>query len=300
MACKCGGSPFKEYYLDSPLPTDEAWIPPPKEGESVSIFSVFDTPLNYQEGETVAAVLPNKAKSAALLFDKICGPLASNYEDPPRAVRLEPGLLSFATGPLEPGFFNKMLMQTVDRLAAKKIGATPIFETVKSFQQCIPSGHDPAIAAVLQHLKVVDDKQTEWQQVLEFRKDKAAKKKYRDLRLWLKTELAQKPPEVVSDVVAKNLEAYSWAIKKHGLKTLNGALTAVFDPKVLLGASATATAIYTGQWTAALASGLFTAVVTVGQVAIWLSNVLIDCRDVRQGPNSEIAYIYEARKKFSK
>lgn len=57
-----------------------------------------------------------------------------------------------------------------------------------------------------------------WEQILEFRQDRGASRKYRNIRLWLRDGLHAETITEASELVEKKIEDYEWAIRKHGLK----------------------------------------------------------------------------------
>ena len=87
---------------------------------------------------------------------------------------------------------------------------------------------------------------------------------------------------------------YERALKKHGIKTVVGTIEETLDGKYLLGASGIA-----GSLTLAghpvlgmLAAGFLIG----GKIGVKLMQTKLDFDDVERGPNSEISWVYEAKK----
>jgi hypothetical protein len=100
----------------------------------------------------------------------------------------------------------------------------------------------------------------------------------------------------IGQEIGQRLEDYSWAIRKHGIKTVLGTLSALLDGKCLLGAGGlVAGGALLGAPKTGGAAGL---VVCLGKVAVEVGKGLIDVEDAKRGPGNEISYIYEVRKKF--
>ena len=97
-------------------------------------------------------------------------------------------------------------------------------------------------------------------------------------------------------ILGKKLDDYEWAIRKHGLKTTMAALAHILDPKAVtaVAADAGAAGSLARPVGAAIAGGL----VLSSRVVTWLVDRRIALQDVKQGKDSEVAIIYEARKRL--
>jgi hypothetical protein len=133
-------------------------------------------------------------------------------------------------------------------------------------------------------------------QILDFRKDKKAVRKYRDLRVWLSHGLAAESLDQASDIVNQKIDDYVWSIEKHGFKTVTGAFSQILSWRF----AALGTAAITAGEAAlgplgAVAAGTLVAGV---QIACTLVDKLIDMEDTARGPNREIAIIYDINRRF--
>lgn len=148
----------------------------------------------------------------------------------------------------------------------------------------------------LREISIVDDTKLSWEQIIEFRRDKESVRKYRELRLWLQSGLKANSVTEAADIIGTKLAAYDWAMRKHGLITLQGALTFVLDYRQ---AGVAALAVAGGNAAAgpifgALAGGL----VITGQITAWALGRYIDREDVKRGANCEVAFIHDINKRF--
>ena len=176
------------------------------------------------------------------------------------------------------------------------INVTPMFKDEEAFSRCFSAGNEIVYVAALKNMPLVSE-DTQWEAIGEFRRDSESLKKYRDLRLWLESGVQAASLQCATDLIAKKIEGYEWAIKKHGLQTVTGVLSHVLDSKSLLAISAGSGlgAALTGQpWTALVGGGL----VLTAEITAWVAERLIDLKDIKRGTHSEIAIIYEARRKF--
>jgi hypothetical protein len=96
------------------------------------------------------------------------------------------------------------------------------------------------------------------------------------------------------DVIGKKVSDYEWAIRKHGLKTVTGAISTLGNPQYFgkVAAAAGIAGTFAGPVWAAIAGGLM----LTSEIAVTVANRMIDLRDIKLGKDSEIALLYEANK----
>ena len=135
-----------------------------------------------------------------------------------------------------------------------------------------------------------------WDEVTSFRQDPVSVRKYRDLRLWLADGLKSSSEQHATDLIAQRIEDYRWAIKKHGLQTVTGALTNLWDWKqsITLAASVGAAATIGSAAIAALVAGLS---ITSGVGAFFAQRKLSKL-DVEHGPGREVAVLVDIQDRF--
>jgi hypothetical protein len=155
-------------------------------------------------------------------------------------------------------------------------------------------GDSVAFVAAMSMIPEVAEQHLSWDQIREFRDDSDALRKYRALKSWLQTAINAKTLSEAEDIIAQKLENYEWAIRKHGLRTVTGGLAAVL-------ASDSLASIAAGAGIAALLHRPIWALISTGLIAgtkaaLWVAERKIDLRDVKYGPNSEVALLYEARR----
>jgi hypothetical protein len=174
----------------------------------------------------------------------------------------------------------------------------PSYFNYTTFDAEFSSGNKLGFEAVLLNIPIIEQDMTEWSQIIQFREDTEAKRKLRNLRLWLSQGLKAKNIAEATEVIEKKLDDYKWALKKHGLKTITGIITYVFNYKqaAISTAAATAGTVLVGPIGGALASGI----VLAGQATVFLAEKYIDREDIKRGAESEVAFIYDARNKFMK
>jgi len=175
-----------------------------------------------------------------------------------------------------------------------KIPLVPVYKSVKERDIEYHEGDRKAIVIALKNIKIVDEDKLTWEQVLEFRKDKEIRSKYRRFLHWLDKDMVGKSQAFIEDEIAGKLEDYENALKKYNIKTVLGTIEEALDRKYLIGASGIATTItYAGYPTWGLLTG---AGLIVGKMAVKLRETKLDFEDIERGTNSEISWMYEAKK----
>jgi len=189
-----------------------------------------------------------------------------------------------------------LILREIARSFSLKHGVIviPVYDLVTDRASAYNEGKHEMIISILSNLEIVDEEQLTWEQVLEFRADKENQQKYKRFLHWLDKEMIERSQAFVEDEIAIRLEDYEKSIKKHGIKTVIGTIEEALDGKYSLGASGIA-----GSFTLAghptlgmLAAGLLLG----GKVGVKLTKVKLDYDDVERGANSEISWVYEAKK----
>lgn len=155
-------------------------------------------------------------------------------------------------------------------------------------------GDRSVISAAMEKLQIVDEKNITWDQVLELRRDRKSRAKYKRLLHWFDKEMVGKSQSFIIDEISIRLEDYENALKKHGIKTVIGTLREILDGKFLIGSTAISglAAMATGP-----ISGLLTeAGLIISYVTIKLVEKKLDYEEIEKGPNSEISWVYEVKK----
>ncbi len=175
-----------------------------------------------------------------------------------------------------------------------KLRAIPIYKTKPERDVEYAAGNREAAVATLSNLRIVDEEKLTWSQVIEFREDKDARKKYRCLLHWLDKEMVGKSQAFIEDEIAMKLENYEWALKKHGIKTVLGTVSDTLDGKYLIGVSAVSGVM---SLTASPLFGILAgAGLVVGKVGVQLAENWLEFKEIERGRNSEIAVVYEMKK----
>lgn len=288
--------------------------------EMIGVFSIYSArsrPLIPGDQGIVALVKP---KTAALVADRVWLPYSGQDGNPdfgfgwttPYAVRCG-ALLAImrVTGNDGPPSERNVTL-TLDGLKlacmiqrdlsleySTRTGAVvvPLYDSVSHRDAEYQPGSIPVIAGVVENLAIVAEELLTWDQVIEFRRDSAAKAAYRQFVHWLDKEMVGQSAAFVTDEIAGKMEKYEWALRKHGLQTVVGALECTLDPKSIFGSSAIALTIETLAHQPLL-SVLGGAGLLLGKAAISAATKLIERQEIMMS-HGEIAFVQEAKKKFN-
>ena len=180
-----------------------------------------------------------------------------------------------------------------------QIPVMPAYESSMARDSDYQLGDHQILIPVLTDLDIASNELLEWPQIIEFRSDKDAQKKYRRLVHWLDAEMVGKPLSFIEDEIALKLEDYLYAMRKHGVKIVLGSISSVLDWKHLTAAVATSLSagVLTGD---ALWGALAAGAITIGKVGVHVAQSALSLDDVRRGPGSEVAFVHEVTKLVNK
>jgi hypothetical protein len=191
--------------------------------------------------------------------------------------------------------FNFILREVSKSFAsAHGIPMTTIYDSATVRNREFKEGERDAVIALLSDVPIIYEFQLAWEQVLEFRRDKEARQRYRRFLHWLDEDMVGKSQGFIADEIAVKLEHYEGALKKHGIKTVLGAVEEALDGKYLIGASGvTGSLTLAGHPTMGILAG---AGLIVGKMTVQLAQTKLDFEDIERGPNSEVSWVYEVKK----
>lgn len=233
-----------------------------------------DVPEEFTFG--ISAIDWEAVDSIKLLFDKL------------REKNIEPSKLPIAYAV---NLTSKVLSSTYCDHGYRVI---PSYDSEVEFIRDFHNGTDIAYKGTLNNIIVVDNDSAEWEQILEFRNDKEATKRYRALRIWLRDGLTASSVEEATEKIGKRIDDYEWAIKKHGLKTISGTLSQVFDLKTIssIATGAGLSGFLGGPIWSSIAAGL----IVSARIGAYLFEKHLELNIIKREEYSEIALLHEARK----
>jgi len=185
-----------------------------------------------------------------------------------------------------------LLLREIARSFSEKhhIPMTPVYDFASDRASAYHEGKYQVVTSILANLEIIDDGMLTWPQVLDFRQDEEARRKYRRFLHWLDKDMVGKSQNFIVDEIAQRLEGYEWALRKHGIKTVLGNVEEALDGKYILGAGGIALAGH--PILGILTGGLLVA----GKVTVKLLQIKLDYDGIERGLNSEISWLYEVKK----
>ncbi len=201
----------------------------------------------------------------------------------------------------DPHHFIRYLRELIYR-KTKNI-YTPVYSTTKKYfndyNEVSETKHQNVrlnLVLSLSNLEIVDENSLSWEQVIQFRQDKDAKKKYKRLIHWLDKEMIDKPQSYIEDEIYLKLDDYKTALKKHGVKTVLGTISDVLDGKFLIGTAAVSAPTFLSGYPAL--SALVTGSIVAGKIVVSGAQRWIEYKHTEPDKYREVAYIYEIEKKL--
>jgi hypothetical protein len=145
-------------------------------------------------------------------------------------------------------YLNENILGIRRRLSKDGVQSFPIFIDSEYYDAFTSMQTDAAIEIAMKGVPLVNLENIEWAQIEEVRQDKDFRKKSRNFRLLLADDYSGKDKWYVQDSLAKKLDDYEIACKKHGIDLTISTVRTLLDSKSLLATlGLTATAILLGQ-----------------------------------------------------
>lgn len=147
----------------------------------------------------------------------------------------------------------------------------------------------------LTRIPFVDTSNAKWEQIMELRSDTEAKRKLRNLRLFLHENYKDSSSAFISDDLHRRIDEFQAARRKHGFEMVTGSISALLDAKSLQAAAASALAgtLFGGP------IGALTSAVTVeiGAVALEASKRIYAIKEFEN--SHALAFLIHANKALS-
>ena len=184
----------------------------------------------------------------------------------------------------------------VNLLRAQGIPSIPLFAYRESYD-ILGEGENEAIEVKTIDAELVEAEALEWDQIIEFRKDKSSVNDLRNFRLFLFENYSGKSPDYIRDSIEQKIEKHEQASKKHGFKLAKTVTSELVDSKSAIGCLCLATASHLlGDPITATTLGIAGASIAIGKLTISLASEYISYK--ADTANPEIAYVTKARKLF--
>ncbi len=184
--------------------------------------------------------------------------------------------------------------EAITRILSESINVPAYYNQTRQMLPYEP-GRNDVILSTLVDLDIVDEHAISWEQVGEFRKDDEARKKYRRLVHWLDKDMVGKSAGYIRDEVGQRIEAYEWALKKHGITTVTGALSTVLEAKQLL--LAAAAGVFVTKAADPFAGLCVAGGTLVAKTAIEITKSLLALNDTKLG--AEIAFVHDVKERLT-
>lgn len=153
------------------------------------------------------------------------------------------------------------------------------------------------ITISLANLPIIDTARTDWDQIIELRKDDNARRKLRNLRLFMHEKYEGKSLSFLEDDIGKRLDEYDSVCREYGFSTITSTLSAVLNSKSLQ------TTIVASVGAALLGNPLLLAGTILTGAAIEIGKIVLEIANKKHAfhkiKNShELAYIIDVKKRL--
>ena len=157
---------------------------------------------------------------------------------------------------------------------------------------------DDDLTLSLAGIPTIDTRKVSWENIIEFRNDKEAKKKLRNLRLFLCENYEGKSRAFIEDDLSKRLEDYDETCRDFGFETRTSILSAVLDSKnIQTTFAASAGAAIFGKPVVVAGTILAGVSIEIGKIAIEISKRTHAFHRIKR--NHPLAYLIEIQGKCS-
>lgn len=176
------------------------------------------------------------------------------------------------------------------------LNVVPLYDSSEVRNAEYKSGDQGVIVAIAEGVMVADEDSLIWEQVREFKRDTTSCTNYRRFIHWLDKEMNGKSTAFVIDEISSRLEGYTWALRKHGIKSVIGILEKTIKPSMLASVTAVGASlqyIMNQPVYSLLASGGL----LLGGVALSLSKATLARKDIAMS-HREINYMHQIKSKF--
>lgn len=182
---------------------------------------------------------------------------------------------------------------TKSLIKAYGINTVNIYGSENTRMKEFTEGDRRVVVANIEGLGIIDNSALTWEQILDFRKDANARRKYIRFLHWLYKDMIGKSPAFIQDEISIRLEDYEKSLKKRGIKTMVGTVSEVLDGKYILGSSGiTAGLSLSGH---PVLGFLLGAGLMIGKVTVKISETALSFDDKELGSNSEVSWVYEVK-----
>ena len=176
---------------------------------------------------------------------------------------------------------------------SQSLGRTYSTVLLPSHEESLDS--NPCSALMLSGVPLIDTSKASWEQILELRKDTAARNKLRDLRLFLHKNYSGQSTAFISDDICRRVEEYTTVRKRLGFDATVGSISALLDAKSLQAAAATGiTAAIMGGPLSGIGSAVL---IEIGSMALELTKRRFSIKEFENG--HDLAYLIQAKKTLS-
>lgn len=127
--------------------------------------------------------------------------------------------------------FDDCEEETISRPEEMKRFGFDINYVMPSTKLCSPKATMEDISVILSGIDLIDTEKASWEQIIDYRQDENAKKKLRNLRLFLQTNYAGKSRQYIEDDFGKRIDDYNSVVKEYGFNKKKSVISFLANSK---------------------------------------------------------------------
>lgn len=121
--------------------------------------------------------------------------------------------------------------ETISRPEEMKRFGFDINYVMPSNKLCSPNATMEDISIILSGIDLIDTEKASWEQIIDYRQDEHAKKKLRNLRLFLQTNYIGKSRQYIEDDFGKRIDDYNSVVKEYGFNKKKSVISFLANSK---------------------------------------------------------------------
>lgn len=121
--------------------------------------------------------------------------------------------------------------ETISRPEEMKRFGFDINYIMPSNKLCSPNATMEDISIILSGIDLIDTEKASWEQIIDYRQDEHAKKKLRNLRLFLQTNYIGKSRQYIEDDFGKRIDDYNSVVKEYGFNKKKSVISFLANSK---------------------------------------------------------------------
>lgn len=189
-----------------------------------------------------------------------------------------------------------MFIESVQRYQSFGKGAGFGLILPQEVRAALQTDETDVLALVTSEVHLVDGNKISWEHVLEFRRDKASKRKLQQFRALFEGPYAGKPASQIQVDIEKKLHAYDTAVKSWGFETRASTVEKFTNQAAIINFLSLAIGASVGELKAAILAGGSGLILNIANLAVHVARRKHGLSQLAE--QSDIEYVIDVRREF--